>query len=197
MIEGAELIKSLAIAVVNIARDRTSALLSWIDLFDLVKRHCPKEHRDYWAGPYPSPSSVTGLLRVAGAEEIPLGWWGGPDGARKVGELRRLIEAHHVEFWEGPDDRWRIVDSAWPALLSSHQIHNRLIKWDGGQRCRFCGMLEPLLDELKPIVELQQHPDMRARALNRSLVHERCKLPFLDAVEQVVRASSLEAAANG
>lgn len=171
MLQGVERARSLSIAVIQIARERRSARLSPVDLYDLVKVHCPDEDRMYWAGPYSSPSAMVGLLRYEGFEKIDLGWWGGPtgeNGGRKVGELRRLIEAENVMFWEGEDQSWRIVDVTW---LSSHRdiwdwLHRQ---WLGGSRCRFCAMAESTLEELK-------RPSDRSM---QGLVHERCMPHFL------------------
>jgi hypothetical protein len=104
---------------------------------------------------------VVGLLQVEGFEKFKQEWWGNGPG-REVGELRRLIEARGVLFWDRePDQSWRIVDTTW--LTSHRDILDHLRKQSqGGHRCRFCEMVEnPHLDELK--------------SEGRDLVHERCK----------------------
>jgi hypothetical protein len=187
ILQGVERAQSLAAAVVSIARERRSALLNPADLWDLVKVQCPDDHETY-----PSAGTVIGLLQYEGWEKISLGWWGGPiaNNARKVGELRRLIEAEKVMFWDREEDQsWRIVDSNW--LFSHRDIWDWLHRqWTGGHRCRYCAMVEnPLLDELKR-VELEHPLDMLARRLNGASTHERCKAHFVDWLAIAAKYSS-------
>jgi hypothetical protein len=187
ILQGVERAQSLAIAVVGIARAKRSALLNQADLRDLVTLHCPASDSAYWAGPCCSASQIAGLLQFEGWEKIELGWWGGPidSSARKVGELRRLIEAENVMFWDRePDQSWRIVDATW---ISAHQdIYNWEKKpWAGGHRCRFCEMHEnESLDELKRV-------DVGSRY---GLVHERCKPHFVAWHEIAAKYATAEAA---
>jgi len=162
ILQGVERARSLAIAVVGIARARRSALLNPADLWDLVKVHCPEEHKPYWAGAYSSASAVAGLLQVEGFEKFKLEWHGPNPDKREVGELRRLIETKGVLFWDRePDQSWRIVDTQW--LISHRDIWDHIHRqWPGGFRCRLCEMAEnPQLDELKNE--------------GRDIVHERCR----------------------
>jgi hypothetical protein len=180
MLQGPERAKSLASAVVKIARKKGSARLSQADLWDLVKVSCPDEHRSFWSGPYCSAGTVAGLLRFEGWENFKLGWWGGPEPGvpREVGELRRLIEAENVMFWDRHEDQdWRLVHTAW--LTAHRDIYDWLTKqWVGGHACRFCRMEEnQMVDELRQ-ADFDRRDDVLARRLRGSLVHKRC-MPYL------------------
>lgn len=188
LLEGKERVQSLAVAIVAIARARRSALLNPADLWDLVKLHCPREHKGFWSGPYASAPAVVGLLQVEGfervRESIPRYPWDIADGS-EVGELRRLIEAQGVLFWDREPDRcWRIVDRLW---LTAHRDiwHHLHRQWLGGFTCRFCRMVEnpSLHDELKSAVPLQ------------GLVHERCLPYFVEWHAIAAQYSSEEEAA--
>jgi hypothetical protein len=184
ILQGVERAQSLAIAIVRIAREKRSALLNQADLRDLVKLHCPVEHKEFWAGPYTSASAIAGLLQFEGFERFkesgPRYPWDPAGDAFEKGPLRKLIEAEGVLFWDREPDRcWRIVDSAW---LSSHRdIWDWLRKqWQGGYTCRFCSMHEnESLEELK-----------RPEGRMHGLVHERCMPYFLAWHEIAAKYSS-------
>jgi hypothetical protein len=192
ILEGAVRVESLALAMIKIARKAGSALFNQLDLHDLVKRDCPDEHRPYWDGPYCSAPQVTGLLHVEGWERIELGWWGGPvDGrARKVGELRRLVEAQKVDFWDREEDRaWRLVNRGRDIGV---WINN---PWAGGHRCRVCLITEnPLLDELKRLPDEHKVPAW----LSGCLLHDRCVPQLLEWCKTTaVKTALLEAPTHG
>jgi hypothetical protein len=189
MLQGAERAASLAGTVVKIAQQKRSARLSQVDLWDLVKRDCPREHKAYWAGPYCSAPAVAGLLRVEGFEKFHLGWWGGPQEGnwREVGKLRELIEREGVLFWDRYEDtEWRLVDTRWISAhrdiynwLSSVSTGSRSLRWEGGHRCRACAMVEnSMVNELKPL-DLP-YGDELARRLAGCLIHDRCKPYFTE-----------------
>lgn len=177
MLQGRERTETLAAAIVKIARQKRGALLNAADLFDLVKQHCPP-------GSYPTAESIVGLLQVEGFEKFKQEWHGPDPNKREVGELRRLIEAEGVLFWDREEDRcWRIVDTTLKPRLS----------WSGGCRCRFCDIQEnPLLNELE-LIDLRAH-----NSVVTGLVHSRCR-PHLEAWHAKIAAkppARLEAASK-
>jgi hypothetical protein len=168
LLQGAERAKSLASAIVAIARNlgrkRLGEKFNHADLRDLVIQCCPAEDKYFWEGPYCSPASITGLLRYEGFDRYEMTWSGKPDpDKREVGEIRKLVERERVDFWEREEDQlWRIVDTTLKPQMD----------WTGGQRCRFCGITEQASGQL-------EHIELRAfKALVTGLVHPRCR-PYL------------------
>jgi hypothetical protein len=192
ILEGRQQNESLAATIVKIARKERSTRLSRRDLFDLVKRDCPPDHKAHWQGPHCSSGTVVGLLQNAGSEKIESVWLDGLNQShvRKVGELRQLIEAEGVLFWSNwrDDGYWRLVDAKW--LTAHRDIHNWLNRqWLGGTRCAFCAMHEnPMTNELEPL-------DVSAGRLRSRIVHNRCRSHLLAWYEIAAKYATEEEAA--
>lgn len=162
LIEGAELWQSLATAIVAIARERRSGRFSAKDLKDLVENHAPARDLAFWVKQF--AGRVQGLLR-------------------EVAELRKLIEAEGVLFWEypgDPDHEWRIVDTRW---FTAHADIRRWVTkpWPGGRTCRFCGCQESERVNALELVDverrngLQMIGDTVVLQVGGALTHDPCR----------------------
>ena len=120
LIEGRELWDSLTHAVVAIAKAKRAVRLNAKDLKDLIENHCPEPHMAFWLEQ--SVGAAVGLLRYEP-------------------QVRKLIEAQAVLFWDMDDDEWRVINTRW---LEAHADIRRWVTepWAGGRRCRFCGCIE-------------------------------------------------------
>jgi hypothetical protein len=133
LLEGPDLWRSLANAVVAIARERRALRVSARDLLDLVQDKTPALHLPFWASR--APETVAGLLR-------------------HEAKVRELIEADGVRYWDRhEDDEWRIVNSR------HLQAHADIWQWMlggsvTGARCRFCSLdVNPEVHELVAVEE--------------------------------------------
>lgn len=152
-LDGPDLWKQSAIAMVAIARDRCSVRANAADLKELVVaqigRHVPSERRTWEAF---SAEKVWGLYEHEGIEAVVV------NARSRPGEIFRLVQPEGVIFWSEERDRHlRIVDTRW---LQSHADMFRWVvePWPGGRRCRFCGMTEsPVVDALFPVELERRH----------------------------------------
>ena len=180
-LEGGELHRSFAAAVVGLARVVSSGLYTATDLRELVLDHVPLPDLAFWTTQ--SAGHMRGLLEF---EE----------------DVRKLIEAEGVKHWIRWEDQGiRIVNTRW---LEAHaDIRAWVLEpWPGGYTCRFCGMKENARVSALEQVELTRRQG--ERRIGETVVlepgrgshtHPECRRYWLEWITIASRYASDEAAA--